>query len=190
MPTWVEAYNMTRAAMARSNGTFGDAQIPRVTNQEAASLLRFAMRVATTHKMDPELYGSWYALALALAGWRQPGDKFLVDEKHRKGKFPDQYTAELWQLVLNVAIEAQGRSLPFSAPTMDPPADYKLILTKAWDKMRADQPAAAAAVKPPPPPVSSPATSPASVPDESDTDGGSSGLILLLILFAVGNGKV
>jgi hypothetical protein len=188
MPTWVEAYNMTRAAMARSNGTFGDAQIPRVTNQEAASLLRFAMRVGTTNKMDPELYGSWYVLALALAGWRATGDKFLVDEKHRKTKFPDQYTAELWQLVLNVAIEAQGRSLPFSAPTMDPPADYKLILTKAWDKMRADQPAAAAAVKPPP--VSSPATSPASVPDESDTDGGSSGLIILLILFAVGNGKV
>lgn len=180
---------MTRAAMARQNGTFGDAQIPRLRNEEAASLLRIAMRTAQAHKFAAELVSSWYPLTLALAGWRAPGDKFLVDEKHRRALFPDQYTPELWQVTLNVATEAQNRGIPFAAPTMDPAADYKLMLHKAWDKMRAEQPQAAAAVKPPPP-VSSPAESPASVPDDDDTDGGSSGLILLLILFAVGSGKV
>lgn len=137
MPTWVEALNMMKANMGQANGV-SPQQYARVTNEQAASILRFVMKVQTEKKLDAALVNQWYPLSLAISGWRTPGDKFLVTDEHRKQKLPDEALPILWTTALNVATVAQNKGVPFVAPTVSPQNDYKLVLLKAWEKMQAD----------------------------------------------------
>lgn len=177
MPTWIEAYNASRAAFAKTNGVT-PASIPRVTNEQAASVLRYSMSAAKKLALPPDITERWYEVALALAGWRQPGDKFLVTEAHRRAMFPDAATPVLWQLALNVAQTAQNRGLPFAAPTVNPETDYREVLKQAWSKMQRDakgtgQPAPAPALPAPP-------------PAETRADSGDALPLLLLAALALG----
>lgn len=186
--TWIAAFKWTQASMAKENGV-SPTGIPRVKNQEAASILRVTMHNAQRLKLSPSVTERWYEVALALAGWRQPGDKFLVTAQHRNALLSDAATVVLWQLALSVANTAQMRGDTFVAPTMNPAADYDVVLRQAWSKMLAERNASAPSA-PIVNPLPSPA-SPATMPDtDDDTDGDGSGLLVLLLLFAVGSGKV
>lgn len=196
--TWIEAYDLTRKAMADQNGVAAPG-VPRVTNEQAASILRYSMHTAERLKLPAELTARWYELSLALAGWRQPGDKFLVTETHRRAKFPDGATPLLWQTALNVAQVAQTRGAAFVAPTVNPPDDYDLVLRKAWAKMLADR------ARSSPPDVRTsdasdgPVTVPVTVPDSlplppatpaGASTGGGGGLLLLALLYFVNRGRI
>lgn len=138
MTTWVDAWNIMRGSMAKANGVAPPSDIPRVTNEQAASILRASMNVATKLRLGEDVTPQWYALSLALAGWRQPGDKFLVTEAHRRALLPDGALPVLWQTALSVANAAQSRGVAFTAPTVNPAVDYKVVLQRAWEKMQRD----------------------------------------------------
>jgi hypothetical protein len=173
-PTPIDAFNMARTSMAKANGV-GPGDVPRVTNEQAASLLRMSMDNARKMNVDVGLADHWYPISLALAGWQAPGDRFLVDAKHRQSMFPDQHTAELWQLALNVAREMQQRGVAITAPTVNPSVDYTFVLKQAWAKMQRD----AKATGQPQLPSPLPETVPSSAPAEN------SNLLPLLIIGAI-----
>lgn len=135
MPTWIDGFKTLQTAMARGNGE-SPTGYPRVTNEQAASILRATMTTATKHKLPADLTARWYYLALSLAGWTEPGDKFLVDAKHRATLFPDADLPVLWTTAMNVASTAQTKGIPFAAPTVDPASDYTAVLKQAWSKMQ------------------------------------------------------
>lgn len=152
-PTWIDGYKSLQAAMAKPNGN-SPAGYPRVTNQQAASILRTTMTAAAKHKMAAEMTERWYEVALALAGWRQPGDKFLVTPAHKNALFPDAELPVLWTLALSVATTAQNRGIPFTVPTVNPAVDYDAVLKQAWSKMQRE---AKATAQPSPPASTMPA---------------------------------
>ena len=170
MPTWVDAYNQMRSAMERTNQASPQGY-PRVTNEQAASILRATMTAATQHKLPPEIVEQWYPVALALAGWRTPGDRFLVDAEHRRTMFPDAALPVLWTLALNVATNAQDRGVAFTAPTVNPQLDYTAVLKQAWSKMQRDAKATAQ-------PAPAPATMP-TLPGPAPAEGAPWGLLAL-----------
>lgn len=138
MPTWIEAFNMMKDQMGQANG-FSPQGYSRLSNEQAASILRFVMKVQTENKLSADLVGKWYPLALGIAGWAQPGDKFIVTAEHRQQKFPDAALPVLWTTALGVATVAQEKRIPFQAPTVSPQNDYNMVLRKAWEKMQADE---------------------------------------------------
>lgn len=137
MPTWVDAYNQMRTVMQKANSASPQG-LPRVTNEQAASILRASMTVAEKNKFPRELVEQWYPLALSLAGWNAPGDRFLVDAAHRRRMLPDDDLPVLWQTALNVATTAQNKGVAFAAPTANPSVDYDAVLKQAWSKMQRD----------------------------------------------------
>lgn len=184
MPTWIDGYKTLQTAMAKANGT-SPTDLPRVTNEQAASILRATMQTATKHKFPAALTERWYELALSLAGWNQPGDKFLVTAEHRRMKFPDADLPLLWQTALNVASTAQNKGLPFSAPTVDPSSDYTAVLKQAWSKMQREardtgQPAPSSPLLPAPSREREP---------EPERGGDNELLIALGLLWALGHRK-
>lgn len=138
MPTWIDAFNQMKTTMADANGVSPQGY-SRVTNEQAASILRFVMKVQTENKLPAELVGQWYKLALGIAGWAKPGDKFLVTADHRREQFPDAGLPVLWTTALGVATVAQEKRIPFAMPTVSPQTDYNMVLRKAWEKMQADE---------------------------------------------------
>ena len=195
MTTWIEAYDLTRQAMADQNGLAAPG-VPRVSNEQAASILRYSMHTAERLKLPADLTARWYELSLALAGWRAPGDKFLVTEAHRRAAFPDGATPLLWQTALNVAQVAQTRGAAFAAPTVNPPEDYQLVLRKAWAKMLADRarssPASASDVRPSDTddgPVTAPELPLPASPAATSTGGGG-GLLLFALLYFANRGRI
>lgn len=156
MPTWIDGLRQLQTAMTAANGKSAT-DLPRVTNEQAASILRSTMATAARHKLTA-VTERWYEVALALAGWRQPGDRFEVAAEHRRAMFPDAELPVLWQLALGVAANAQQRGVAFVAPTVDPASDYTAVLKQAWAKMQRDaRDTGAAAPTPALPPASTPA---------------------------------
>lgn len=177
-PSWIDGYNMARSSFATANGVTTNGA-PRLTNEQAASVLRATMDNAQRNKLDVGVTEHWYPLALVLSGWRQPGDRFLVDAEHRGTMFPDQYTPELWTLALNVATTLQNRGVAFRAPTVNPQIDYTAVLKQAWSKMQRDAKATAQPLPRSPMPL------PAATPPTEEK----SNILPLLLLLAIGMRK-
>ena len=125
-----------------TNGVYdGEAQTPKLKRDQGAAILRYAMKIAS-EKLSGFDAGAWYAIALSLLGWSKPGDKFRIDAAWRTG-FGDVVTVgALWQFTLDVAIEADNRKVTFTGPRPQPTTDYGVVATKAWEKMKADDPKA------------------------------------------------
>lgn len=186
MPTWVEAFQQTQAAMKAANGETPSGY-PRVSNEQAASILRLTMNAVTKNKLDPAITSQWYPVALALSGWRVPGDRFQIEPlpgalAHRREMLPDAATPVLWTMAAGVATVANQAGIPFAAPTVNPQADYREVLRQAWDKMQRD--AKADGVQPPPRPL------PAAAPKTDDDGGGGNVALALLALLALTKGKL
>ncbi|MGL4444972.1 MAG: hypothetical protein ACRCU1_15205 [Alsobacter sp.] len=165
---------------AKRHGTGGgEAAVPLVTNEEAASILRVAMVKAKQAKLPDEFTSLWYRVALKLAGWSAPGDKFSVTPAHRKELLDVQATVMLWQLALGVAVELNNRNIPVSAAQINPSADYDAVLRQAWQRMQREDADAGAALDTPRPATS---PSPATRPEVTMPAPSSTGLLVALVL--------
>lgn len=186
--TWIDAYQGMQTMARRENGATPAGQ-PRVTNEQAASILRYTIRTVQQFMLPETLVAKWYLLSLGLAGWTQPGDKFKVDAAHRKAMFPDALTPVLWQTALGVVNANQSANRPFVTPTISPAADYDLILRKAWAKMQAD-----GADGPRADGDALPATVPdaavdaAKPPKSPPASGSNAGLLTLVVLYLISEG--
>lgn len=140
------AWQRFREWARSTNGVEGDAEVPRLKRDQGAAILRYAMKVAG--KMPGFDAHAWYPIGLSLLGWTKPGDKFNLSSEWRTG-FGDLVTVgALWQFTLDVSIEADNRKLTFTSPRPLPTADYGVVATKAWEKMKADDPKAPVPVRP------------------------------------------
>lgn len=184
-PTWVEAYKQMQTAMTQQNGKT-PAGYPRISNEQAASVLRYIMRTATRSNLRDDLTAQWYPVALAAAGWQKPGDKFILEPmpgaaEHRKAFLSDAATPVLWTIALNVATHMQDRNVPFEIPTLDPHVDYKEMLKQAWARMQRENQDGSTPASEPPSSTKLPDPTPPKAPPPKSS-GGNGWLILLGIL--------
>ena len=142
------AWQRFREWARSTNGVYdGEAQVPKVKREQGAAILRYAMKIAS-EKLSGFDASAWYPIALSLLGWSKPGDRFKLDSAWRTG-FGDAVTVgALWQFTLDVAIEADNRKVVFTSPRPLPTTDYGVVATKAWEKMKADDPKAPVPVRP------------------------------------------
>jgi hypothetical protein len=147
MGAYQEGWQRFRAWAKASNGTEGEAEVPKLKREQAAAILRYAMHLSATSLPDFNP-GAWYPIALSLLGWSKPGDKFRLDASWRNAFGDVVTTAALWQFTLDAAIEADNRTVPFKTPRPRPTEDYGVTALKAWERMKADDPKSPVPIRP------------------------------------------
>ncbi len=172
----------------------GQPDCPKVSREQAAAILRYAVRLARKHLPQWDGLPVWVQIALALLGWTKPGDTFRLDAAWRRAMAGERETVNLWSYTLAVAVELDKRGVIFEGPHPAPEADYVAMANEAARELHERDPSipspAPAPVAPPDggptpdriPPLS---TVPPITASPSGGGGGGGGILIALALMAM-----